>query len=133
MILEHVPHNARLVVEIDPALDADLLQRRDLHALHVVPVPDRLEDRVQKAEIKQVLDRLFAHVMIDPVHLALVKNALHCAVQRGRRDAVVAERLLDHNPAPVATVFVRHSGRAKLGDAAVIQARGDRQVVDAAG
>ena len=47
------------------ALDAEALGHRDLHALDVVAVPDRLEERVGETEVHQVLHRLLAEVVVD--------------------------------------------------------------------
>jgi len=41
------------------------MSESDLHALHVVAIPDWLQERVGKAEVKQILDRFLAKVMID--------------------------------------------------------------------
>ena len=42
------------------ALDAEILGQRDLHAGHVVAVPDRLEERIGETEIEDIHDRLLA-------------------------------------------------------------------------
>src|SRR5512135_3744267 len=44
---------------------------RDLHAAHVPPVPDRLEDAVGEPEDQEVLDRLLTQVVVDPGDRAL--------------------------------------------------------------
>ena len=60
VVLDDVANDAGLVVELAAALDAEALGHRDLHVLDVVPIPDRLEERVGEAEIEDVLHRLFA-------------------------------------------------------------------------
>ena len=52
-------------------LDAERLCNRDLDMLDVIAPPQRLEDAVRKAQDHDVLDRLFAEEMIDPVDLVL--------------------------------------------------------------
>ena len=59
-----------LVVVAGPAPDPDVFGDGDLHALHPVAVPQRLEDRVREPEDKQVLDGLLPQVMINPVDLS---------------------------------------------------------------
>ena len=46
MILDHVADGAGLLVESAAALHAEALRHRDLHALDVLAVPDRLQERV---------------------------------------------------------------------------------------
>ena len=84
MVLEHVPHDARFLVVLAPLLDADALRGGDLHVVHVLAVPERLEDRVGEPEHQEVLDRLLAQVVIDAVHLVLGEGATDARVQRDR-------------------------------------------------
>ena len=53
MVLDDVADRAGLVVEAPAPLHAELLRHGDLHALDVVAVPDRLEERVGEAEHQQ--------------------------------------------------------------------------------
>ena len=85
VVLEHVPHHARLLVVPAPMLDAHALRGRDLHVVHVLPVPDRLEDRVGEPEHQKILDGLLAQVVIDAVHLVLGEGAADARVQRAAR------------------------------------------------
>ena len=75
MVLEHVAHHPRLLVVLAPMLHAHGLRRGDLHVVHMVAVPQRLEDRVGEAEDQEVLDRLLAQVVIDAVDLVLGEGA----------------------------------------------------------
>ena len=81
MILHHVPHHTGLVVVSSPVADADLLRHGDLDVVHVVTVPDRLEDGVGETENEDVLDRLLTEVVVDAVNLALVERVMHDLVQ----------------------------------------------------
>ncbi len=65
VVLQDVADGADPVVERATTLDADGLRHRDLHAAHVVAVPDRLEQRVGEAEHEEVLDALLAEVVVD--------------------------------------------------------------------
>ena len=91
-----------LLVERAAALDPDRLGDGDLHVVDVAPVPDRLEDRVGEAQGEDVLHRLLAEVVVDPEHLVLREVGVHELVERHRGGAVVAERLLDDDPAEAA-------------------------------
>ena len=95
MVLEDVAQHAGLLVVAGAVPDADRLGHGDLHVVDVVAVPQRLEDGVGEAKDQDVLDRLFAQVVVDAVDLALVEDLVHLAVERLRAGQVAAERLLD--------------------------------------
>ena len=65
VVLDHVADRPGLLVEPPPALHAEVLRHRDLHAADVVAVPDRLQKRVGEPEVQEVLDRLLAEVVVD--------------------------------------------------------------------
>ena len=65
MVLDDVADRPGSVVERAAALDAEVLRHRDLHALDVVAVPDRLEEGVDEAEEEHVDDRPLAEVVVD--------------------------------------------------------------------
>ena len=65
---------ACVVVGAAAALHAERLGDGDLHVVDVLLVQQRLEDRVGEAEAQDVLDGLFAEVVIDAVDLALVED-----------------------------------------------------------
>ena len=71
MALDHVAQRAGLLVVGRAVLDAERLGHGDLDVIDIMPVPDRLEEDVGEAEGEDVLDRLFAEVVIDPVDLPL--------------------------------------------------------------
>jgi hypothetical protein len=68
----------------------------------VVAVPERLEDAVGEAQRQDVLDRLLAQVVVDPVDLLLLEHAGDQRVQAAGGVEVVAERLLDDDARPAA-------------------------------
>ncbi len=89
VVLDHVAQRTGVIVISAALLDAERLRRRDLDVLHVVPVPDRLEDRVGEAQREDVLHRLLAEVMVDAVDLVLGEDRLDgasaaCAPTRDR-------------------------------------------------
>ncbi len=100
VIGHHVAQRAGRLVEIAAILDTHRLGHGDLHIVDMVAVPQRLEDAVGEAEDHDVLDRLLAQIMVDPVDLLLVQHRQQLGVERLRRGEVVAERLLDDDAAP---------------------------------
>ena len=50
VVLHHIPDRAGVIVELSPALDAELFCHGDLHALDVIPVPNRFQKAVGKAK-----------------------------------------------------------------------------------
>src|SRR5205823_11969288 len=92
-----------------------------------VAVPHRLEDAVGEAEDEDVLDRLLAEVVIDPIDLLLREDAGDLAVERPRALQVAAERLLDDDAGPAA-LHAGEAGSAEVGDDVVIEARWRRAI-----
>ena len=72
MVRHHVAQRAGLVVEAAAMADAELFIDRDLDVVDMVAVPDRLEHAVGEAQHQDVLHRLLAEVVIDPVDLVLI-------------------------------------------------------------
>jgi len=99
VVLHHVPQGAAGLVVPSPLLDADGLGGRDLDAGDVVPVPDRLEDRVREAQDQDVLDGLFTQVVVDAEDLGFLAAALNNPVQGLGAAVVRAKGFLDDNPA----------------------------------
>ena len=97
VVLQHVAQGARLVVIIGTRLDAGLLADRDLHVVHEIAVPQRLDHQVRKTEYQQVLYALLGEVMVDAVDLLLVEMAVQQLIEPLRTFDVVAERLLHDN------------------------------------
>ena len=71
MVLEHVADRSGPLVERGTVLDPDRLGDRDLDMVDELPVPDGLEDTVGEAQRHQVLDRVFAQVVVDAEDLVL--------------------------------------------------------------
>ena len=100
MVRHHVAQRAGGVVETAAMADAEPFIDGDLDMIDVIAIPDRLEHAVGEAQHQDVLHRLLAEIMIDPVDLVLVDQFQQFAVQRLGRGEVGAERLFDHQPAP---------------------------------
>jgi hypothetical protein len=79
--LHHVPDNALDIVVAGAVLHSNALSHRDLHVIHVVAVPQGLEDGVGEAEGEDVLHGLLAQVVVDPVHLGLVEYSVDGPVE----------------------------------------------------
>ena len=95
---DDVPERADRVVEVAAILDAEVLRHRDLHALDVVPVPDRLEHRVREPEVDDLLEAHLPEVVVDPQQLRLVDVLMQLVGELACGRLIVAERLLDHDP-----------------------------------
>ena len=65
MVLDHVAQTAGGFVKRAAALHAEILGQSDLHARDVVAIPDRLQERIGKAEIEDVHDRFLAEEVVD--------------------------------------------------------------------
>ena len=65
-----------------------------------LPVPDRLEDSVRKAESEHVLHRLLAEVVVDAEDLSLLEELLDRLLQLACGREIAAERLLDDEACP---------------------------------
>ena len=113
MVRHHVAQRAGRVVEAAAMADAELFVHGDLDVIDMVAIPDRLEHAVGEAQHQDVLHRLLAEIMIDPVDLVLVHDLQQLAIQRARGREVGAERLFDHQPPPGA-VLLHHAGAAEL-------------------
>ena len=98
MVLHDVPDRADRVVERAAILDAEVLGHRDLDRLDVLPVPDRLEERVREPQVHDVLHRLLPEEVVDPEQPLLGEDRRQAPVQLARRREVGAERLLDDEP-----------------------------------
>src|SRR5207253_11498920 len=101
MIGHHVAQRTRRFVIATTLFDADFLSSGDLHAVDVAAIPNRLEDAVAEPENQNVLDSLFAEIVIDPVNLVFLENLLNLSIEFAGRFKIATERLLDHDASPV--------------------------------
>ena len=95
MVLHHVAHMPGLVVVAGAALQADGLGHGDLDMVDVAARPGALEQRVGEAQDEQVLHRLLAEVMVDPVGAALRQDARDRVVDLARRGEIAPQRLFE--------------------------------------
>ena len=99
VVLDHVAHGAGAVVKARAAAHAHALGHRDLDALDVRAAPQRLKNRVAKAQHHEVLHRLFAEVVVDAEDLRFLEVAAHFVVDLTRRGQVVAQGFFQHHAA----------------------------------
>ena len=100
VVLDDVAEGAGLLVEGAAAFDADGFGGGDLDVVDVVAVPDGLEDAVGEAEDEDVLDGLFAEVVVDAEDLVFVEDLVDLVVERAGGLEIVAEGLLDDDADP---------------------------------
>ena len=81
MVDHDVTQRPDRVVEVPARFDAEALRHRDLHACHVLPVPDGLEQRVREAQVEELLQAQLAEEMIDTADLALVEILAQVGVE----------------------------------------------------
>jgi hypothetical protein len=96
MVLHHVADAADLIIELASPLHAEILGHGDLHALDIVAVPDRLQESIGEPEIKQVLDRFLAEIVVDAEDGFLIEDQVQHPVQPPRRLEVPPEGLFHH-------------------------------------
>ena len=130
MVLNHVAHDARLLIVAAAPLDAHRFGVRDLDVVNVLPVPKRLVDAVGEAEDQKVLDGLFAEVVVNAVNLRLVEVAEDLLVQLARAVEARAKGLLDDDANPALVLFGQ-ARLAQLSDRLGVELRRDREVEEA--
>src|SRR6516164_8500264 len=116
MVGDHVAECAGALVKLAAPLDSDDLGGRDLHMIDVPAIPDRLEQSVGKAQRHHVLHRFLTQEMVDSINLILAKRPEDFGVERFCRSEVMAERLLDDDPAPLALLLLDESRSAEVSD-----------------
>jgi hypothetical protein len=115
VILQHVAQCAcAVVVACATLLDADGLRHGDLYELHVIAVPERLENRVVEAKAQEVLHRFLAQVVIDAVELVLSNGAVERRVERSPAREIVTEGLLDDDAPPRLGLALGHGQQLRL-------------------
>ncbi len=129
MVLHHVPQGPGLLIVAAAAAHAVAFGHGDLDALHQVAVPQGLEDVVGEAEDQEVLDRLLAQVVVDPVNLGFFEMAVQQLIEILGRLRVAAEGLFHHQTGPAGAVVQLRLAQA--GDGRSAGLRGQGQVKDA--
>ena len=81
-----VDRNGRAVAdsrgEVPPTdSERECFRGGDFYVVNVVPIPHRFEERIAKTKHDDILHGVFAEVVIDTVHLPLVKHAQDRGIQ----------------------------------------------------
>src|SRR5208283_659752 len=112
MVGNHVAESAGGFIEAAAMLDPDGFGGGNLDMVDVMAVPERFDDVVGEAEDHDVLDRLFAEVMVDAVDLLFGEDLLEVVVELDSGLQVVAKRLFNDDASPLAVFFLGHAGSA---------------------
>src|SRR6267142_6421206 len=104
MILDHVTDRAGLIVERSSALNSEVFRHGNLHALDLIAVPERLQQRVLEAEENHIMHRPLAQIMIDAEDVLLVEIAKQNLVKRLRRCEVVTKGFFNDDTSAVGAV-----------------------------
>jgi hypothetical protein len=131
VVLNDVAQGACLLVEGAARPDPDVLGDRDLDVVHVVLVPDRLEDAVGEPQGQDVLDRVLAEVVVYAVDLVFLEVAPEVGVELPGAPQVPPERLLHHEPGVGAVLLPVHTRLAQVLDYRREERGRRREVVDA--
>src|SRR5882724_7527561 len=89
VVLHNIAYRTHAVIECAASLNTKLLRHRDLHALDVLTVPDRLKKRIRKTKEDEILYRIFPKIMIDAKDILLNKYTMNLSIQRTRRCKIV--------------------------------------------
>src|SRR5215470_11845157 len=95
MVLDDVADRTRRIVESPATLDPEVFRHRNLDALDLVAIPERLQERVRKAKEDHVVHGLFAQIMVDAEDGILIKGREQYPIEFLRRGPVMSERLFD--------------------------------------
>src|SRR5208337_5284516 len=95
MILDDVADRSGLIVEAAAALDAEIFRHRNLHALDVVAVPERLHEGIGEAEDDHIVYRPLPQVMINSENRGFIELPEEDLIQMARGLQIVTERFFD--------------------------------------
>jgi len=98
MVLHDIADGPDFFVKGAAALHAELFRHGDLNVLHVVSIPDRLQEGVGEAEKQQVLHRLLAQVVVDAKDGAFLEYLVQGTVKGLCARKVAPERLFHDHP-----------------------------------
>ena len=74
MVLDHIAQRPGMVVVVTAVFYAHLFGHGDLYMIDVAPVPNRFKKGIGKAKGQDILDRIFAQIMVNTIHLRLFKD-----------------------------------------------------------
>ena len=114
MVLDDVTGSTDAVVVPRSSRNADVLSHGDLDMGDVMVVPDGLENLVGEPERHDVLDGFLAQVVVDAEDRLRAERASDDLVEVSRAFQVMAEGLLDDDPAPMGRVVAGHAVALEL-------------------
>src|ERR1700730_17450716 len=91
MILEDIARRADFLIETTAPSYAEVLRHRDLHGVNVIPVPDRVEERISKPEVEEVLHWFLAEKVVDAIDGGLGEELMDGPIERLRRGEVATK------------------------------------------
>ena len=77
--LNHVTQGTGGFIKCGALLDAQTFRSGDLHVIHIITVPERLENAVPEAQHQQVLHRVLAEVVVDAIDLRYLSKTCSTA------------------------------------------------------
>ena len=108
MVLHDVAERARTVVKLAATGDTVVALSADrvLHAFDELPIPQGLEKRIGKAEKQQVLNRIFAEVVVDAKNVFFPEDAVHHPVQCLRGGKILSEGFFDYDARALGAILL---------------------------
>ena len=98
--LNHVPQGAGSFIEAAASLDTKSFGGSDLYVVDVIAVPKRFEDAIAEAKHEEILNRVFAKIVIDAIDLRLFENVVNNFVKFPGGGEITAEGFLDDDTDP---------------------------------
>ena len=99
MVLHHVTQLTHAIVISPTTLDPHLFRNRDLNVVDATLIPLRVDKPVSKSQHQEVLDRLFAKVVIDAVDILLFEKSCECFIDLTRGIEALANGFFKHDAA----------------------------------
>ena len=128
MVLDDITGGSDAVVITSPTSDANILCHGDLDVRNVMVIPNRLEDLVGEPERHDVLDGLFAQVVVNAEYRFWAEGAADDLVEIAGTFQIVSEGFLNDDSAPVRGVVAGHAMTFELAYDRFKRPRRDRQV-----
>src|SRR5437870_1058830 len=117
MVLHHIAQRTRLFIITAALTHPEDFAYRDLDMVDQIPIPEPFKYRIGEAEHQDVLDRLFAEVMVNAKNLWLMRVTRQFHIELARRLQIVTKGLLDHNALPALfAIFVQQPRAVELLD-----------------
>src|SRR5258706_5674142 len=128
MVLNHVAHGPGFIVIPSPVSHAQLFRNGQLYMINIIPVPERLENRIGKTKSQNILNSLFSKVMINAINLILGKDVVKKFIEGLGRLQVASKWVLNDD-----SCLLRIRSKLMLGKILSDcgeEARGYREIVD---